>query len=66
MNFNAPYILSVIDPDDVETVHGGFQSKADAVTELERIAQNSPEGTSLAVTHNNNLVSTMFVQGEAQ
>lgn len=66
MLFNEPYILSTIDPDDVETVHGGFREKADAVSELERLAQNSPEGTSLAITRNGNLVSTMFVHGEAQ
>lgn len=66
MLFNEPYILSTIDPDDVETVHGGFKEKDDAVSELERLSQNSPEGTSLAITHKSNLVSTMFVQGEAQ
>lgn len=66
MHFNSPYVLSVIDPDDVETVNEEFQIKADAVNELERLAQNSPEGTSLAITHEGSLVSTMFVHGEAQ
>lgn len=62
----STYTLSVSDPDDIEIVFEEFEDKESAELEMERIIQQSAEGTSLAITYDGNLVSTMFIHGEAQ
>lgn len=62
----ATYALSVINSDDQEIVYELFHSKDSAETEMNRLIQDSEEGTLLSVTHEGNLVSTMYVSGESQ
>lgn len=62
----ATYALSVINSDDEEIVYELFHSKDSAEAEMNRLIQDSEEGTLLSVTHEGNLVSTMYVSGESQ
>lgn len=62
----ATYALSVINSDDQEIVYELFHSKDNAETEMNRLIQDSEEGTLLSVIHEGNLVSTMYVSGEPQ
>lgn len=62
----ATYALSVINSDDQEIVYELFHSKDNAEAEMNRLIQDSEEGTLLSVIHEGNLVSTMYVSGEPQ